>query len=107
MNFYFSSSTQVTRVNIVNHFSGNYVVTIQQDDSPPKEFVIYTRNVGAFYYYSYDQTSWKGIPRNTSNKEFFATQLYKIHTGYLPSGPKRAKIGDGMILSQMPGKVVS
>jgi len=111
MNYYITNNETTYRLNInsssfIEPYHPNmYSFFITKENENIYSGFLYTRQIGNEYFYSLNQKNWTRFPVNFSSKEFLGNQQFKIYSGFLPSGPKGSKSGDGLIASQMPGKI--
>ena len=66
---------------------------------------LFTKKLAGKDYYSFDQISWKKLPRLGVNEVLVShSEVYRVFRGFKPGG--LTKGGAGSLITQMPGKVV-
>lgn len=70
-----------------------------------KKTTLYIKTLAGKDYCSFDQKSWKKLPKLGVNEVLVSnSEMYKVFRGFKPSGLNAA--GAGALITQMPGKVV-
>lgn len=70
-----------------------------------KKTKLYIKTLAGKDYCSFDQKSWKKLPKLGVNEVLVSnSEIYRVFRGYKPSGLHAG--GAGALITQMPGKVV-
>ena len=70
-----------------------------------KKTKLYIKTLAGKDYCSFDQKSWKKLPKLGANEVLVSnSEVYRVFRGFKPSGLNAA--GAGALITQMPGKVV-
>lgn len=70
-----------------------------------KKTDLHVKTLAGKNYYSFDGISWKKLPGLGVNETLVSnSEMYKVYRGYKPSGLNKG--GAGVLVTQMPGKIV-
>jgi biotin carboxyl carrier protein len=70
-----------------------------------KKTKLFIKSIGGKDYCSFDQKSWKKLPKLGANEVLTSnSEVYRVFRGFKPGGLNRG--GAGALITQMPGKVV-
>lgn len=70
-----------------------------------KKTKLYIKTLAGKDYYSFDQKSWKKLPKLGVNEVLVSnSEVYRVFRGFKPGGLNKG--GAGALITQMPGKVV-
>lgn len=70
-----------------------------------KKTKLYVKTLAGKDYCSFDQKTWKKLPRLGVNEVLVSnSEMYKVYRGFKPGGLNKG--GAGALITQMPGKVV-
>lgn len=100
------------RYYFLNQEMDEFTINVEVQNSNIMEFThegkktkLFVRNLAGKDFYSFDGVSWKKLARLGVNETLVSnSEIYRVYRGYKPSGLNKG--GAGVLLTQMPGKVV-
>jgi biotin carboxyl carrier protein len=110
MVYYFSNNEKTFHINIhlapdSSSENNQYFFQLHDEKSIMKEGHILSKKIGEEFYYSLDKKNWQRFPKNFAPKQCIGAISFQIFSGFLPSSSRATKGGDGLVISQMPGKI--
>ena len=101
MRYYFiNQDMEETRIDVELQNNGVFEFT---HDGNKKQ--IFTKTLAGKNFYSFDGISWKKLASLGMNEALVSNgEVYKVYRGFKPSGLNKG--GAGVLITQMPGKVV-
>lgn len=95
----------LTRTKVHDYNLVEFHYSTVENNEKTHESKVWVRKVSGQYFVSFDEKSWKKIPRqDMPSRMINVDTVYSIFRGYKPSGLGGAD--EGELLTKMPGKVV-
>jgi biotin carboxyl carrier protein len=101
MRYYFiNQDMEETRIDV--ELTNNGVFEFTHEGNKKQ---IFTKTLAGKNFYSFDGISWKKLASLGMNEALVShSEVYKVYRGFKPSGLNKG--GAGVLITQMPGKVV-